>query len=38
MPMTLTVEGTADGLHRLFVYGEANRQEGCEPWPYMEQA
>lgn len=38
VPMTLTVEGTADGLHHLFVYGEADRQEGCEAWPYQEQA
>ena len=35
MPMTLTVEGTADGLHRLFVYGEASGR--CETWPYQEQ-
>ena len=35
MPMTLTVEGTADGLHRLFVYGEAAGR--CETWPYQEQ-
>ncbi len=32
--MSITVEGAADGLHRLFVYGEA---EGtCTPWPYEE--
>jgi hypothetical protein len=37
MPMPLTVEGTADGLHRLFVYGEADREEGCQTWPYQEQ-
>jgi hypothetical protein len=37
-PMTLTVEGTADGLHRLFVYGEADVQGGCRAWPYKEQA
>jgi len=33
-PFTITAEGTADGLHRLFVYGEA---EGtCTAWPYEE--
>jgi hypothetical protein len=33
-PTSVTVEGMADGLHRLFVYGEA---EGtCTPWPYEE--
>jgi hypothetical protein len=37
-PMTITVEGAADGLHRLFVYGEADREEGCRGWPYEEQA
>jgi hypothetical protein len=37
-PMTLTVAGTADGLHRLFVYGEADHSEGCAPWPHQEQA
>jgi hypothetical protein len=33
-PFNITAEGTADGLHRLFVYGAA---EGtCTPWPYEE--
>jgi len=33
-PTSITVEGMADGLDRLFVYGEA---EGtCTPWPYEE--
>src|ERR1700740_699683 len=36
-PMTVTVEGTADGLHRLFVYGEDPWEGGCETWPYQEQ-
>lgn len=36
-PMTLTVEGTADGLHRLFVYGEARVGGGCQAWPYKMQ-
>jgi hypothetical protein len=36
-PMTVTVGGTADGLHRLFAYGEAaGRLEGCDTWPYQE--
>jgi hypothetical protein len=37
-PMTVTVQGTADGLHRLFVYGQAGREEGCDTWPYEQQA
>jgi hypothetical protein len=37
MPMTFTAQGTADGLHRLFVYGEAYGREGCQAWPYKEQ-
>jgi hypothetical protein len=37
-PMMITVEGMADGLHRLFVYGEAGREQGCETWPYQQQA
>jgi hypothetical protein len=37
VPMTVTAEGAADGLHRLFVYGEPNVQ-GCQTWPYQEQA
>jgi hypothetical protein len=36
-PMTVTVEGTADGLHRLFVYGEDPWEGGCATWPYAEQ-
>jgi hypothetical protein len=37
-PMTVTVEGTVDGLHRLFVYGEADVGGGCAAWPYEEPA
>ena len=33
-PMSVTVGGTADGLHRLFVYGEA--EHNCMPWPDEE--
>jgi hypothetical protein len=37
-PMPIAVEGTADGQHRLFVYGEDPWEGGCATWPYQEQA
>jgi hypothetical protein len=37
-PMMITVEGTADGLHRLFVYGEAGGEQNCKTWPYEQQS
>jgi hypothetical protein len=33
-PFEITAEGTADGLHRLFIYGEA--ESVCTAWPYEE--